>query len=225
MKASPTHRERKAADTRLRLLQALLERIDERPLADIPVKELCHEAGVSPATFFNYFESKYDLVRFFLRLWSVQMAAIVVGHDADDPLGAIEAIFHTTDAQSEPHPGLLAEIIAHQARYPSTGFGPAPTDADLLRAFPDQPELLDVPRQAGLDELLPPLIARAIELGHLPPGTDPDTVLLGVATIFFGAGVLRRQIPGLPAPVAYGAQLRRLWAALRAEAPPGPSED
>ena len=209
-------RDRKAADTRDGLLEARLRRLDSRPLSDIPVKELCQEVGVSQATFFNYFGGKEDLILFFLGLWSVDMAATAAAHDPADPLGAIEAIFLSTAAQSDAHPGILAEIIALQARTRVQRAGPAPTDADLLRAFPERPELLAAPRDAGLDSLIPPLVVRAVALGHLPPHTDPGEVLVATATIFFGAAVLRRQAPDLPAEVAYRRQLRRLWTALRA---------
>lgn len=213
---APTLRERKAADTRVSLLEALLRRIDERPLADIPVKELCDEAGVSQATFFNYFESKVDLVKFFIRLWSVDMVAVVTGHPESDPLGAIEAFVVATAGQSDQNPGILAEIVGLQARHRMAG-GESVTDADLLRAFPDRPELLELPRDAGLEALIPPLVQRAIALGQLSPHTDPTEVVVAVVTIFFGVAVLRRQAPDLPVEVAYGQQLQRLWRALRAE--------
>lgn len=215
---TPSLRERKAANTRVGLLEALLSRLDDRPLADIAVKELCSEVGISQATFFNYFPDKTGLLVFFLGLWSVEMAGLIVAHDRDDPLGAIQAVFLETARQSDAHPGAQAEIVAFQARYVADT-PPTITDADLLRAYPDRPELLDVPRDAGLERLLAPLLQRAIELGHLPAHTDPMTAMMGIATVFFGVAVLRRQVPGLPAEVAYGTQLQWIWQGLRALPP------
>lgn len=216
----PSRREQKAAATRVGLLQAMLRRIDERPLSEIPVKELCAEVGVSNQTFFNYFETKQALVLFFLSLWSVDMAARIAALDQDDPLAAIEEFFVTTAELSEQNPGIMAEILAAQARFRFETPPPPPTDADLMLAFPDRPELLEAPRDLGLQALIPPLIARAVALGQLPPHTDVGLAFMGVATIFFGAAVLRRQAPQIPIPVAYRLQLQRLWTALRAAPAP-----
>ena len=214
-------RERKAADTKVGLLEALLARLDERPLSAIPVAEICEEVGVSPATFFNYFGSKQAMLVYFIQIWSVQMAAVVRAHPIEDPLGAVEALFVATAEEHARHPGIMAEIVAFQARADPAP-GPPPTDAELRRAFPDQPELLEVPRGVGLDALIPPLIERAVAGCQLPPDTPVPLVFAAVASVFFGAAVLARQIPKIERaqtlPDLYRRQLRWLWAALRAEA-------
>ena len=64
-------RDRKLAQTRLALLTALRERLAERPLEEINVRELAEAADVSEATFYNHFPTKTDLAIYFVQLWSV----------------------------------------------------------------------------------------------------------------------------------------------------------
>ncbi len=210
-------RQRKAANTRIGLIEALLARVDDRPLAAISVTELCEEVGISPATFFNYFPTKEALLVYFVQLWSVQMAAAVASHPEDDPLGAIEVLFQATAAQHLQHSGVMAEIVALQARSDLKPC-PPPTDADLRRAFPGEPELLEAPRDAGLEALIPPLLRRAIALGQLPAHTPVQMVFAAIVAIFFGTTVVGRQLPegqrATTIPALYQQQLQWLWAAL-----------
>jgi AcrR family transcriptional regulator len=203
----------KAAETRIGILEATLERLDERPLAAISAKELAEVAGVSPATFFNYFPSKDDILALFVQLWTVEMAWRVSRHPEGDPLGAIELMFVSTAQRSDEHPGILAEIVAYQTRNHFGGELTPPTDEDLRRMFPDCEDIEQAPREAGLQTLVPPLLTRAVELGHLHADTPVDLVFAAIATIFFGAPVLVRQTESLSLEVAFTTQLRWLWAA------------
>jgi hypothetical protein len=65
-------RQRKYARTKLALMNAALERLKDKSLEEISVRELCEEAEVSEATFFNYFPSKTDLLVYFVQLWTIE---------------------------------------------------------------------------------------------------------------------------------------------------------
>src|SRR5215470_9537722 len=64
-------REKKFARVRLAILSAVLRLMQERSLAAISVREICDVAQVAPATFFNYFPSKEDVLVYYMRLWSI----------------------------------------------------------------------------------------------------------------------------------------------------------
>ena len=57
-KARPSRRERRAAETRIRLFRCTLELIAERGLANVTVEDITEAADVGKGTFFNYFPTK-----------------------------------------------------------------------------------------------------------------------------------------------------------------------
>lgn len=209
-------RQRKHAQTKLALLDATLAAIRARPLEEVTVKEICETAQVSEASFFNYFPKKGDVLTYQVQLWSLEMAwharrlAQVGGG-----LAAIEEIFAITARQVAGQPEPMAEIIAGQARMVARPDFAEITLAERRLRFPELGGIEDV-RGEGLDELLPPLIERAIAAGELPSGTDRTAVLIALATIFLGAPVVLRRSPAAALEQAYRAQLRTLWAGLRA---------
>ena len=129
--------------------------------------------------------------------------------------------FAATAADSGKNPNVLGEIIAYQARTAVVAAGDGPTDADLLRFYPDLDGILDVPRDLGIDGVVLPLLTEAVRRGQLPAHTDVTMALFAVISVFFGAGVLGRQVPDLPLEVLFRRQLGWLWTALRQEPAPG----
>ncbi len=117
-------REKKFACVRLAILSAVLRLTKERSLADISVREICELAQVAPATFFNYFPSKEDVLVYYMRLWSIpitlQCRAVAVQGTV---LDAIAAVFDYTARETEQNPRLMFEIIAIIAHAKERGRG------------------------------------------------------------------------------------------------------
>ena len=57
------NRKRDISETRYRIMQAMLELGRTVPAAQITVRDVCAACQISRKTFYNYFSSKYDLVR------------------------------------------------------------------------------------------------------------------------------------------------------------------
>jgi AcrR family transcriptional regulator len=198
-------RPRKLARAKQALLRAAVARLDSRTLEEIPVKELCDAAGVSEASFFNYFPKKSDLLVYFVRIWSLDVSwRALHGKRGATARESIEEIFLETARQAAAHPGVMSEVIAHQARM-ETPPDLHLTAADRVVAFPDRPGIEDVPA-GGLDTVLPPLIDRAVLGGELPESTDRNMALLGFSTIFLGLPVMARRLD----PPALGEMYIRL---------------
>ena len=214
-------REQKRARTRLALLDALLQRLDTRPVDDIPVAELAEAAGVSQATFFNYFATKADLLTFHIQVWSVEVGAVARRAERahDSAIEAIEALFAHSGAVIGAHPDVMLEAIAHQARMPANLTLQPVGLAERLLRLPDEDDVMELP-DGGLGDILPDLLERAIARGELPAGSDVRQLTLALASVFFGVPlVLGRAYPGL-IPTFYRRQLALLWAGARAlEAP------
>lgn len=217
--ASLPLRPRKQAVTRLALLEAALDQLERAGgLEAVAVRDLCAAAGISEASFFNYFPQKSDLLVHFVQLWSLDLAwqvhALAPSTTARE---AIETIFVATAHDAKRRPRVMAEVLAHQARMTEAPRQGELTLADRLAAFPDRPGIEELP-SLGLDGLLPPLIERAIARGELPATLDRQAAFVGLAALFLGVPtILLRIDPALVEPV-YRQQLAIYWAGLGATA-------
>ncbi len=208
-------RQRKRAQTQLALVEALFERLTLRPIEDISTKELARAAGISPATFFNYFPAKSDLLSFYIQVWSLDMTIAARGFEGTSAIDAIQAVFAQTADGLRQHPTLMLEIIAHQSRMPADYTPPGVSEGMRLLRFPDVPDILDLPA-GGLQDVLPRLLGQAVANGELPADTDVQALFLGLVSVFFGVPlVLARTSPEAIAP-CYQSQLRLLWRGARA---------
>jgi len=137
-KNRPSLRERKFAKTRLALANAASTHLETGPLETLSVKALCERVQISEATFFNYFPRKEDLVVYLDRLWTLELNWY--GQQAmqqHQGLAVIESLFRYTSIQIQKKPGLMGEIIAHEARSRERHAGPEITMAERLLAFSD----------------------------------------------------------------------------------------
>lgn len=182
-------RARNAASKRVGLLEALVARLDARPLAAIPVRELCDEVGVTEQTFFNTFRGKPGALVFFVMLWSVEMQwrmrREVSAHDA------LEALFDSSAAQMRRARWLMPEIIVHQIRAAAGELeleleSALPTLADKLLRFPELAGI-EAFEPLPIHQLFGQQIERAVAGGELPPNTDTLLATRLCCALFFGA--------------------------------------
>ncbi|NSC24855.1 TetR family transcriptional regulator [Streptomyces albus subsp. chlorinus] len=83
-------RERKKLETRSALRAAAVRMYLERGPAAVTVHDICEAAGVSPRTFFNYFDTKDDAVFDWDRRLAGQLAELLAERPADEtPLVAL----------------------------------------------------------------------------------------------------------------------------------------
>ncbi|MHB1222489.1 MAG: TetR/AcrR family transcriptional regulator [Gemmatimonadaceae bacterium] len=209
-------RQRKFAQTKLGILDATLRAVRVRPLGDVTVRELCDAVSISEASFFNYFPRKADVLLYYVQLWSLEMAWHA-GRLAPSQggLAAIGEVFALTARRVAENPSVMAEIVAAQARMVEKPEFAEISLAERLLAFPELDGMEDV-RGQGLDELLPPLLERAVAAGELPSPLDRDTAVVALVTIFLGAPVALRRSAPAALEHHYREQLRLLWAGLSA---------
>ncbi|MBI9113543.1 TetR/AcrR family transcriptional regulator [Sanguibacter suaedae] len=110
---APGLRERKRAETRLRLEQAAVELVQRDGLERLTVDAIAARADVSSRTFFNYFDSKEDAI---LGIHDENLTDAVVAHHLDthdhsDPVASVVAFLATIWLPAAPE---AAEL--HEAR-------------------------------------------------------------------------------------------------------------
>jgi AcrR family transcriptional regulator len=106
--SSTGRRERRAAETRLRLFRCALQLFSERGFPNVTVEEITKAADVGKGTFFNYFESKDHVL-------SV-MAEIQLGKAAEalakvaDSRHTIQSVLHRLFLRLAEEPGRSPEL-------------------------------------------------------------------------------------------------------------------
>ena len=186
-------REKKFARVRLAIVSAALQLMQERSLAEISVREISEVAQVAPATFFNYFPTKEDVLVYYMRLWSIpvtlQCRAVAAQRTV---LDGIVAVFDYTAREMEQYPRLMFEIIAYIAHATESPHPPVLTRAERLLAFPDLPGAEDVEPQS-IDELFAAQLKQAVRAGELPSSLETEAVALLLKTIFYGVPLATRR--------------------------------
>ena len=186
-------REKKFARVRLAILSVILQLLQERSLVAISVREICELAQVAPATFFNYFPSKEDVLVYYMRLWSIpvtlQCRAVAAQRNV---LDAVVSVFDYTAHEMEQHPRLMFEIIAYIAHATEPPHPSSLTRAERLLAFPDLAGAEDVEPQS-IDELFTAQLKQAVRTGELPSSLSIEAVALLLKTIFYGVPLATRR--------------------------------
>jgi AcrR family transcriptional regulator len=208
-------RQRKFAQTKLGLMNAAIAAMRKRPLEEISTHELCRAASISSAGFFNYFRKKTDLLVYFIQLWSLEMTwhGRRLAQERGG-LAAIEEVFALTARQVVKNPGLMAEIIAHQARMRVPEKPQEISLAERLLAYPHLPGIETLPAE-GIESLLPPFLERAVAAGELPKDLDRGAGLLALTSVFFGVPIIFRPLDVRAIEPMYHQQLQLIWASLR----------
>ncbi len=67
-------RERKKAAMKVALVKFFLAKLTSNRYDLVRVIDLCKEAGISKVTFFNYFDSKEELLRYSFRIWCMEIS-------------------------------------------------------------------------------------------------------------------------------------------------------
>jgi AcrR family transcriptional regulator len=114
-------RERKKVEVRVRILGAASELISTDGLDATTVDRIAERAGISQATFFNYFPSKRALVDALVDLLLTEFDRVVdeahgTGATAMDKL---EALFRLSSQMDSCEHRLLRDLIAESLRVPS----------------------------------------------------------------------------------------------------------
>jgi AcrR family transcriptional regulator len=210
-------REKKFARVRLAILSAALQLMQERSLSEISVREICEMAQVAPATFFNYFPTKEDVLVYYMRLWSipVTLQCRVVAAQRT-VLDAVVTVFDYTAREIELSPRLMFEIIAYIAHATVSPHLPELTRAERLLAFPDLPGSEEVELQS-IDNVFAELLKQVVRAGELPSSFSIEAVALLLKTIFYGVPLATRREGVGTIRLAYHEALEVLLGSWRTE--------
>ncbi len=192
-------RERRAAETRLRLFRCALQLFAERGFSNVTVEDITEAADVGKGTFFNYFESKDH----------------VLGVLAEIQLGKVRAALE----QARAGKGSIQSVLRHLFERIAEEPGRSP---ELARALVSSFLASRVIRQQ-LDHnmlqgrgMVGEIIARGQKSGEIDPKLNSEQVALHIQQAFFGT-LLLWSLHGRPKlPVMVEASFEHFWRAIAA---------
>lgn len=214
MSKKPGLRERKFARTRLKLARTLARRLEQSSLEEVAVRDLCEDAELSEATFFNYFPRKTDLLDYYTRLWMLELNWRC-RHAQAKGLAAVAVCFDFMAAALQQQPGVMGEIIARQALLRERPEAIEIGLAERLIAYPDYEGIEELPA-GGVDKAWLPALEQAMRGGELPANAHIPTVMVGLAALFYGVPLVLRQSNFSAISSMYHQQLAVFWAGIRA---------
>lgn len=163
-------RERRAAETRLRLFRCAIQLFSERGFPNVTVEDITEAADVGKGTFFNYFESKDH----------------VLGVLAEIQLGKIKQAVEEAEAGKRPIESVLHELFVGLAEEPGRSPEMARTLVSSFVSSKRSTEIMALNMAKGRE-----IIARAIEVGQKRKEIDPrlkkERIALQAQQTFLGA--------------------------------------
>lgn len=184
------------AQTKLNILQTMLELLADTNLKDMKVKDIVKRVKITEMTFFNYFQSKDDLLNYFMGVWSLDQAALQL----QNPLigeAAIRRIFDSTAQQTVENPRAMVNLISHLASAYQEPSQAEIEPAERYLLYPELTELHTATIKSGNEMLMK-------HLEEMNPAADHLKILMHLASAFYGDAL-----------VAYtsGADIRLLYKA------------
>ncbi|GAK55859.1 hypothetical protein U27_02820 [Candidatus Vecturithrix granuli] len=183
-------RERKHAQTKIALAEAVMERLKAKRLEDISVKEVCETIPVSEVTFYNYFPQKTDVLVYILQLWRLEMEwHLLEWEEEKSNLEMIEAYFDLAAQSFEEYPGVLSETIAYFTQKRGCIHFDDLSIAEKILAFPKLPgiEEIQLPSNPKDKKFFEKYARRAVAAEELPSNTDVELVTHSVEALFIGS--------------------------------------
>jgi AcrR family transcriptional regulator len=112
--ASPGRRERRAAETRIRLFRCALELIAEHGLANVTVEDITEAADVGKGTFFNYFPSKDHVLGVMaeIQVGKVREAAALAVHTRKSIYSVVHSLVRRLCEEPGRSPRLARALIS-----------------------------------------------------------------------------------------------------------------
>ncbi|MGA3008768.1 MAG: TetR/AcrR family transcriptional regulator [Terracidiphilus sp.] len=107
-------RERRAAETRLRLFRCALQLFAARGLANVTVEDITEAADVGKGTFFNYFKSKDHVLGVMaeIQLGKVREALELAEHHGQTTHAVLHHLFHRAAEEPGRSPDLARALIS-----------------------------------------------------------------------------------------------------------------
>ena len=166
-------RERRAAETRVKLFRSALQLFSERGFANVTVEEITEAADVGKGTFFNYFETKDH----------------VLGVLAEIQVSKLHEAIEATGKGKKPLRTVLYELVQRLAEEPGRSPGLARTFISSFLASAAVRTTVQGNMRMGRG-ILAELVASGQERGEIDPRLNKDKVATQFLQMLMGTFLL-----------------------------------
>ena len=200
------------AQTKKDILHSFLKMLCVYKKDDITAVELAKNAGVSRATFFNYFSSTGEVMKYFIQLWNIEALyesnkVLKSGSFKD----AIHSVFQITVKRMEQGGApLVRETVAYilQQRSPLIFENLKKEEYQLF--FPEK-EGVEEYKAEGFNPLIANILKDAVETKQLITDLTIEDMTMLIRSVFFGVPVAVRGDDVGQVKKLYMTQMEMLW--------------
>jgi len=207
-------RERKHAKTKIAIMNAFIERLEETRFDDISIRQICKSVEVSEGTFFNYFPEKIDIINYYMHLTFLK----VICKAQKDASGRgciplINAIFVRMAEELLNYNNIVYQTISLmivQRERPKTV---AISNLEKQIFFPGSEGIENI-RVMLIDDYLKECLVGAVNSGELPKDININDVQVSLMTILGGTLLAAKFSAIKDKSYHYTRQLQFLWNGL-----------
>lgn len=183
-------RDKKAARTRGQIGLCFADLLAEKGFDNFSVKEVCDNAEIAEATFYNYFPRKVDVLFYMIRRKEIYYQCIAIAENNTSYLLLIKSYILNLLSMVTEQPQCWFEVMAvlmkHECEFPQL------TLADKLLTCADFDFIEDMEFDGTL-RLLQIYLAKAKEAGELPDEFDVEHGVLALDCLICGAPMAFRK--------------------------------
>lgn len=206
-------RERKHAKTKLAIMNAFIERLENTRFEDISIREICKSVDISEGTFFNYFPQKLDIINYYMHLvflkviWKAKQAAPQAKF-----LALINTVFEKL-CEELNNPNIIYQLISLMTTLQEKPKKIAIPNIEREIAFPNYAGINDI-QLLPLDDFLRECLKGAVRNRELRKNVQIDDILVSLITIVAGTLLAVKFEPQKNGAYHYIRQLNLLWKGL-----------
>lgn len=207
-------RERKFAETKIRILNVFLKKLKQKDLDEISVVEICESADISYKTFFNYFEKKSDLLAYYLQFWSIEGQYILSTFENCSFEERVNKKFQMVAENYSENYKIVKEIVAFLALNWNNIKIAKLTPAEYIVKFPKYKGVENY-QFKPIDWMLVSYLEEAKKSGEFSNSLDNSVVFSMIRSIFFWVILSVNDGNSKTIENLYREQLNMVWKATK----------
>ncbi|NLK20605.1 MAG: TetR family transcriptional regulator [Epulopiscium sp.] len=190
-------REINFAKTRLKILQVVKERVLEKDFEEVTVDEICRYAEISRGTFFNYFPTKNDIFKYYIRIWKIKMGLEMAKLNFKEKTaeGKLIVLYSKLIGENKEFPGFFRNYLKHIIDAKEIDDEIKLTQAEFAYEFPEEEldiDEIEALNSLSLDKILKNILNEGIIKGEFKKDLDVENSSMFLISIFFSPIIIYR---------------------------------